>query len=63
MQDYFVLPAQAMVSVKCSSYHIGSQCMLMGDSAHAVVPFYGQGMNAVSQRILATEIFVVCLSQ
>lgn len=47
-RDYFRLPAQAMVSVKCSPYHIGDKCVLMGDAAHAVVPFYGQGMNAVS---------------
>ncbi|XP_054850561.1 kynurenine 3-monooxygenase isoform X2 [Eublepharis macularius] len=46
MQDYFLLPAQAMVSVKCSTYHMDSCCVLMGDAAHAVVPFYGQGMNA-----------------
>lgn len=50
MRDYFLLPAQAMVSVKCSTYHIDSCCVLMGDAAHAVVPFYGQGMNAVSCR-------------
>lgn len=37
-----------MVSVKCTPYHIGEKCVLMGDAAHAVVPFYGQGMNAVS---------------
>lgn len=47
-RDYFRLPGQAMVSVKCSPYHIGNKCVLMGDAAHAVVPFYGQGMNAVS---------------
>ncbi|XP_033835707.1 kynurenine 3-monooxygenase [Periophthalmus magnuspinnatus] len=35
-----------MVSVKCSPYHIADKCVLMGDAAHAVVPFYGQGMNA-----------------
>ncbi|XP_060087509.1 kynurenine 3-monooxygenase isoform X2 [Heteronotia binoei] len=46
MRDYFLLPAQAMVSVKCSTYHTDSCCVLMGDAAHAVVPFYGQGMNA-----------------
>ncbi|KAK7901180.1 hypothetical protein WMY93_017949 [Mugilogobius chulae] len=45
-RDYFRLPAQAMVSVKCSPYHIADKCVLMGDAAHAVVPFYGQGMNA-----------------
>ncbi|XP_043111741.1 kynurenine 3-monooxygenase isoform X2 [Puntigrus tetrazona] len=45
-QDFFRLPAQAMVSVKSSPYHLFDKCVLMGDAAHAVVPFYGQGMNA-----------------
>ncbi|XP_004450321.1 LOW QUALITY PROTEIN: kynurenine 3-monooxygenase [Dasypus novemcinctus] len=46
MQDFFLLPAQPMISVKCSSFHLKSYCVLMGDAAHAIVPFYGQGMNA-----------------
>ncbi|KAI4536982.1 hypothetical protein MJG53_020869 [Ovis ammon polii x Ovis aries] len=48
VQDFFLLPAQSMISVKCSSFHFKSHCLLMGDAAHAIVPFFGQGMNAVS---------------
>ncbi|KAM9847491.1 kynurenine 3-monooxygenase [Aulostomus maculatus] len=54
-RDYFRLPAQAMVSVKCSPYHIGDKCVLMGDAAHAVVPFYGQGMNAGFEDCIVLE--------
>ncbi|XP_012672422.2 kynurenine 3-monooxygenase [Clupea harengus] len=43
--DFFRLPALPMVSIKCAPYHL-NKCVLMGDAAHAVVPFYGQGMNA-----------------
>lgn len=46
VRDFFLLPPQAMVSVKCSSFHFKSHCLLMGDAAHAIVPFFGQGMNA-----------------
>ncbi|XP_041418728.1 kynurenine 3-monooxygenase isoform X2 [Xenopus laevis] len=45
-EDFFLLPPQAMISVKCSSFCIDHKCVIMGDAAHAVVPFYGQGMNA-----------------
>ncbi|XP_004711821.1 kynurenine 3-monooxygenase [Echinops telfairi] len=46
MRDFFLLPAQPMISIKCSSFHLKSCCVLMGDAAHAIVPFFGQGMNA-----------------
>jgi kynurenine 3-monooxygenase len=44
-QDFFENPTGSLVTVRCSPYHRGST-VLIGDAAHAVVPFYGQGMNA-----------------
>ena len=35
-----------LISIKCSPYHYGSSGVIVGDAAHAMVPFYGQGMNA-----------------
>uniref|UniRef100_A0A8I5SYZ1 Kynurenine 3-monooxygenase n=1 Tax=Pongo abelii TaxID=9601 RepID=A0A8I5SYZ1_PONAB len=64
VQDFFLLPAQPMISVKCSSFHFKSHCVLLGDAAHAIVPFFGQGMNAVSSFSLGKSLkyFWVSLS-
>lgn len=35
-----------LISIKCSPYHYGESGVIVGDAAHAMVPFYGQGMNA-----------------
>ncbi|KAI9797697.1 MAG: kynurenine 3-monooxygenase, mitochondrial precursor [Piccolia ochrophora] len=39
-------PHLPLISIKCSPHHYGSSCVILGDAAHAMVPFYGQGMNA-----------------
>ncbi|KAM5302053.1 LOW QUALITY PROTEIN: kynurenine 3-monooxygenase [Glossophaga mutica] len=46
LTDFFPLPAQPMISVKCSPFHFKSRCLPMRDAAHAIVPFFRQGMNA-----------------
>ena len=46
VQDFFKIKAQHLVAVKCNPYHISNKALLIGDAGHAVVPFYGQGMNA-----------------
>ena len=39
-------PTGALGTVKCSPWMYQNKTILMGDAAHAIVPFYGQGMNA-----------------
>ncbi|KAM0349202.1 hypothetical protein ACHAO7_002489 [Fusarium culmorum] len=46
VESFNTNPHLPLVSVKCKPYHYGSSCIIVGDAAHAMVPFYGQGMNA-----------------
>ncbi|KAI0868215.1 FAD/NAD(P)-binding domain-containing protein [Hypoxylon argillaceum] len=39
-------PHLPLISIKCHPYHFSSSAVIIGDAAHAMVPFYGQGMNA-----------------
>jgi kynurenine 3-monooxygenase len=43
--NYFANPTGAMVTVKCSPWHVEARALLLGDAAHAIVPFFGQGLN------------------
>jgi kynurenine 3-monooxygenase len=45
-KDFFKNPTSAMVTMKCYPWTYSDKVALVGDSAHAIVPFYGQGMNA-----------------
>lgn len=46
VDDFFQNPTGALQTIKCSPYHFKDKVVIMGDAAHAIVPFYGQGMNA-----------------
>jgi kynurenine 3-monooxygenase len=44
-EDFFHNPTGSLVTVKCFPWHYRDKVCLIGDAAHAIVPFYGQGMN------------------
>lgn len=39
-------PHLPLISIKCTPYHYKASVVILGDAAHAMVPFYGQGMNS-----------------
>ncbi len=45
-EDFFKNPTSALVTMSCYPWTYWDKVALVGDSAHAIVPFYGQGMNA-----------------
>jgi kynurenine 3-monooxygenase len=45
-EDFFSNPTGNLGTIRCFPWNVGGKSLLLGDSAHAVVPFYGQGMNA-----------------
>ena len=44
-ENYFANPTGAMVTIKCSPWHVEGKALLLGDAVHAIVPFFGQGLN------------------
>ena len=43
--DFFTNPVSSLVTVKCFPWIREDKFLLIGDAAHAIVPFFGQGMN------------------
>lgn len=46
VEDYFENPTSSLSIVRCYPWTVSDKVLLIGDAAHATVPFYGQGMNA-----------------
>lgn len=45
IERYMQNPMSTLMTVRCEPWNYKDQVLLLGDSAHAMVPFYGQGMN------------------
>ncbi len=50
-EDFFHNPTGDLGTMKCWPWNVGGKALLLGDSAHAMVPFYGQGMNCAFEDV------------
>lgn len=51
-EEFFNNPTGPLGTIKCSPWHCYGKTLIMGDAAHAIVPFYGQGMNASFEDVV-----------
>lgn len=58
LQEFSNNPIGGISTVTCEPWYYKDQCLLIGDAAHGIVPFFGQGMNCAFEdcRILHNEL-------
>ncbi|PPQ86873.1 hypothetical protein CVT25_012592, partial [Psilocybe cyanescens] len=56
VEDFKRNPRSPLICTKANPYHYKDRAIILGDAAHSMVPFYGQGLNAGLEdvRILST---------
>jgi kynurenine 3-monooxygenase len=55
LEDFRQNPTGSLVTIRCAPWYYRDKIALLGDAAHAVVPFYGQGMNAAFEDCVVLD--------
>ena len=55
LEDFESNPTGSLVTIRCAPWYYRDRVCLLGDAAHAVVPFYGQGMNAAFEDCVVLD--------
>jgi len=53
--QFLANPVGELGTVRCQPWHVDGRAVLIGDAAHAIVPFHGQGMNCAFEDCLALD--------
>lgn len=54
-EEFINNPTGPLGTIKCSPWFYQNKTLLIGDSSHAIVPFYGQGMNASFEDVFVLD--------
>ena len=57
-KEFFENPTAYLGTVKCYPWNVMGKTLILGDAAHAIVPFYGQGMNASFEDVVVLDKFI-----
>jgi kynurenine 3-monooxygenase len=52
-KSFFAHPTGTLVTIRTRPWHLNGSAVLLGDAAHAIVPFFGQGANAAFEDAVA----------
>jgi len=55
LEDFRNNPTGSLVTIRCAPWYYRDRICLLGDAAHGVVPFYGQGMNAAFEDCVVLD--------
>ncbi len=55
LKDFNANPTGSLVTIRCAPWYSEDKVALLGDASHAVVPFYGQGMNAAFEDCVVLD--------
>jgi kynurenine 3-monooxygenase len=55
VEDYLANPVGLLGTVRCEPWHTWGRVLLIGDAAHAIVPFYGQGANCAFEDVVELD--------